>query len=252
MKCNGCFDLFGDCACVARVFGEKTILDNILRRSASAEADIRNSLTKNGILASHERFRFYREIRDWSRAGAESYGAVFSIHFNVPMISMNGNPGVRTIYAKAICTGCGPDAMKQNVATRAKRIALLKKWGIPTPHLYGFDEGVLYSEFIPGAPVQEFMSSLGVNNDEWTAVLGQVFAIAATLDLHQAPVVDIISDLRVSSRSGKVFYVGSGNDLGDISNDCHGLNQRRAMNLCGRFVAELTMSDGQDVRKAVA
>lgn len=210
-------------------FGERAIIDCVrVAGNPEAEKDIEAALRKYRILHGIERLAAYEELRDFARAGGESYGAVFRLAYTLG----DNPPYERVVYAKAIVTGFGEAASEQAVRIQRARLYRLSSWHIRTPVVYGGGRGTLYLEHIEGHPPDPVRH------------LEDIARIAAILDVRGARAVGFLSDL--VERGGELYYVDAGSDLGHLSDDAPPNADRPALRTLLGSVAEADRRKAQD------
>lgn len=183
-----------------KTFGERAIIDCVpVAGNTSAEADIAAALRALGILNAGDRLRDYRELRDFARAGGESYGAIFRLE----LVDGAGRACSKTVYAKALVTGFGAEAAEKAARSQVDRFRLLDDWDIPVPHVYGCGKGTIYQQYVEGgvpAPARH---------------ASELARIAAILDFRGAHPIGFLHDL--IDQGGDLYYVDAGCDLGALA-----------------------------------
>lgn len=182
------------------VLGARAIIECVrVAGNPHAEREVESALRWHGLLADDERLLAYAEERDFVRAGGESYGAVFRVESE----DRSGRTSRRTVYAKAVVTGCGQAATETAVREQVGRLKRLSGWGIRTPRVYGSGRGTIYLEHVEGNPPDPARH------------LEELARTAAILDFRGAHPIDFVSDL--VERGGELFYVDAGSDLGHLA-----------------------------------
>jgi hypothetical protein len=93
----------------------------------------------------------------------------------------------------------------------------LHHWGIRTPFVYGYGCGTIYRRYLLGdwqTDLAGLQSGCMIVKKQ-RRYLRQLGHIAATLDLRGAHPLDFVSDLWTDA-TGRLYYIDSGSDLGDI------------------------------------
>ncbi len=185
-----------------QVLGKHAIIGGTpVSGNAGARADVEAALRGCGVIAAGERMLGYREDSAFVRMGGESYGAAFCV-----TVEGRGGTVERHAYAKAIIAGFGVSQSRKAVVTQVERLRLLVRWGIPTPFVYGHDDGTIYMELLIGRP----LAPMAHHDVEGPA------AIAAILDARGARPLNFVADLMVLA-DGTLRYVDVGWDLGEVA-----------------------------------
>lgn len=185
-----------------QVLWQRAIIEDVpVAGNPEAARGIEIALRAKGVIVDGEELISYRERIPFRRAGAESYGAVFSV-----TVLAEGRTVRRTVYAKALIAGFGLEGSRSAVAAQVGRLSLLGRWGIRVPRVYGYGDGTIYLAWIAGA---SFRPGIKARVDE-------LARIAAVLDFRGAGPLDFLADLRIDP-SGLPHYIDVGGDLGHIA-----------------------------------
>jgi len=162
---------------------------------------LRKSLEKIGIIKENEQIISYQEISSWERGGSEIYIAVAKVIIE----NIRGKKEERKFIAKAIVK-MFPEIVEK---VWLKRIEILKKIGIKTPHLYSIHNCVFYQEYVPYNAKEIIDKAYGEKRKD---IISKLAYIAARLDISGFRPLDFIRDLRSDGK--EFYYCDVGEDLG--------------------------------------
>jgi len=138
-----------------------------------------------------------KEIRDWHRAGAETY----QYHFEV------SNQSRKTLCVLKACAAWSPvKSLEQILTDWIDRRLLLKARRIQLPLLYGWGHGVLLEEHIP----YRLSDIIGAGHPN--SFLPEIARVAGVLSSLRFAPIEPFQDLR--SRGRDVVMIDFGEDLG--------------------------------------
>lgn len=206
--------------CSFQTYHPCTILGNVKvsrRNPNDIRVEIEQAARRLNIIKPEETFIDYEEFWPWERRGAESYGAAFTVVIATPA----GKQLRRQVYAKAVVRGFGAEGTALYIANELKRLALLEAYGIPAPHIYGTEQGVIYREYLGG----DWKATLGrlleysLPSHFRRQYLDQLARIAAVLDTVGAQVIGHFLRNLWEDEAGKLYLIDGGEDLGHLDSN---------------------------------
>lgn len=162
-------------------------------------------LLRLGIIAPVEALIAYKDITAWHRGGAETFVSDFIIS-----IGPFSNQSTRHIIAKAIVAICDVTTIDRIWKGRMER---LREFGVETPKVFSFWDGMIFQEYI-SYDFQEFFHSSCT--DDRQSLKEDLLNLARRVDNAGFFVTGFVQNIRTDGR--KLYLVDVGEDLGHFSN----------------------------------
>lgn len=163
------------------------------------ESSLATALRRAGVIALEEDFRSVALIRDWHRAGAETFQRLVDIELA---------SGVRRYVVKAIVSfSVGDNGVSGTLRSWMERRRLLEQAGVRVPQLLFGQSGVFAEEYIERTALEYLQYELAPS-----AVEGVLFALASRVFAAGFRPVCIVPNLRGDDRG--LCWVDFGADLG--------------------------------------
>jgi len=175
-------------------------LQKLARRDSLVE-----SLRHLGVIAETSPCPVISEDSEWVRGGTETYIYRFWLHENA------AEPLNQGFIIKACVAFSFGSELEEILLSWVERRKLLAAFGISTPKLYAFGEGVILEELIP-YPLEELARS---SRRIEQSLLIQLAQLAAAYSHYGFKPIRGFSDLR--SRGQDVVVVDFGEDIGPPS-----------------------------------